>query len=139
MKKISFNEFKKLALNSKLSKYQKIDFPDEYRENTEDLILLDILEKCPSMKQKSKTILDIGPGCSNLASKLINNSLKLKQNLILIDSLEMLEQLEDSPGIKKIPAKFPECKNFIEEFKNRIDVIICYSVFHYIFYEGIIR
>ena len=83
MKKIGFDEFKKLALNSKLSKYQKIDFPDEYRKNTEDLILLDIFEKCPSIKQKSKTILDIGPGCSNLASKLINNSRELNHNLIL--------------------------------------------------------
>lgn len=136
MKKIGFNDFKKLALNPNLSKYQKIDFPDAYRENTEDLILFDILEKCSSMKQESKIVLDIGPGCSDLARKIITNSQKLNQNLILIDSSEMLDQLEDFNCVTKIPARFPKCKEFLKDFKNKVDVIICYSVFHYIFNEG---
>ena len=136
MKKIGFNDFKKLALNSKLSKYQKIGFPDAYRENTEDLILLDIFEKCPSFQQESKIILDIGPGCSDLATKIISNSQRLNQKLFLIDSSEMLDQLDDAKCITKLPARFPKCQDFLNNFQNKVDVILCYSVFHYIFSEG---
>ena len=131
LSEIGFDDFKKLALNKSLSKFERINFPDSYRKNTEEQILLDIIAKCPSITQPLKTILDIGPGCSNLPSKIIKNAIKLNQNLVLIDSSEMLDQLEDHNKITKIPARFPECSSFIKNYHQKVDVIICYSVFQY--------
>ena len=136
MSEIGFDDFKRLALKKNLSKFERINFPDSYRKDTEDLILLDIFEKCPLIKKPLKTILDIGPGCSNLPLKIISNALKLDQNLILIDSSEMLDQLTDHKNITKISSRFPECPSFIKKYQKRIDVIVCYSVFQYIFNEG---
>ena len=134
-------DVKKLILMNSRSYCLTLNFHNIKRMvqmNTEKILNLTFgyFRKMYSIKQKSKTILDIGPGCSNLASKLINNSRELNHNLILIDSSEMLDQLEDSSGIRKIAARFPDCKNFLEDFKNKIDVIVCYSVFHYVFHEG---
>ena len=136
MSDIGFDDFKRLALNNNLSKFERINFPDSYRKDTEDLILLDIFEKCPLIKKPMQTILDIGPGCSNLPLKIISNALKLDQNLILIDSSEMLDQLTDHKKITKISSRFPECPAFIKEYQQKVDVIVCYSVFQYIFNEG---
>ena len=125
MSEIGFDDFKKLALKKNLSKFERINFPDSFRKDTEDLILLDIFEKCPLIKKPLKTILDIGPGCSNLPLKIISNALKLDQNLILIDSLEMLNHLTDHKNIIKIYSRFPECSDFIKKYQKRIDVILC--------------
>ena len=80
-------------------------------------------------------ILDIGPGCSDIASYLIEFCEARNHTLILIDSSEMLSLLPDSSHLRKVPAHFPDCPDLLAELKNRVDVILCYSVFHYIFRE----
>ena len=134
--KLGFDDFRKMASDESLSRYEKIGFPDEYREGRERSIFDDIRRKIPALDVRSKVILDIGPGCSDLAHYLIDHSDAKGQQLILVDSEEMLRLLPESPAIRKEAAYYPNCPALLEELAGRIDVIICYSVFHYIFEES---
>jgi hypothetical protein len=136
-KKLTYEGFKTLASDQTLSKYEKIGFPDAYRADFEMKIFADIRRKLSNLDSESKIILDVGPGVSDLPIAMIELCRNRKHELILIDSAEVLLQLPDSPGVKKIPARFPEeCASFIEEYANRIDVILTYSVLQYVFVES---
>jgi hypothetical protein len=134
--KLGFDDFRKMAGDSSLSKYEKIGFPNEYRKGKEHLIFDDIKEKIPALNQNNKMILDIGPGCSDLAHYLIDHSKAHGHELVLIDSEEMLNLLPDVDSIRKEAVYYPNCPELLEELQGKVDVIICYSVFHYIFEES---
>lgn len=131
---LTYDDFKQMALDSNLSRYEKIGFPDAYRAEKESFIFSDILSKLPLLEEPGQIVLDIGPGCSDLPHKLIDLCEAKNHQLILIDSQEMLDLLPDAPFIKKIPGLFPQaCKKFILDNLNSVNVILCYSVLHYIF------
>ena len=130
--KIGFEDFKDMAKDESLSKYEKIGFPNDYREGQEENILADIRSKLTLLDSSSKTVLDIGPGCSDLPLMLINLSLEKKHQLHLIDSEEMLSLLPNVEGVNKISALFPYCTDTISVLQGKIDVLLCYSVLHYI-------
>jgi len=48
----------------------------------------------------------------------------------------MLELLPDAAGVDKVSAYYPNCPDVISELEGKVDAIICYSVFHYIFKES---
>ena len=125
-----------MASDESLSRYEKIGFPNEYREGKELLIFDDIRGKMPALDLYSKVVLDIGPGCSNLAHYLIEHSDAKGHQLIMVDSEEMLQLLPESPAVRKVAAYYPNCPALLEELISSVDVIICYSVFHYIFEES---
>ncbi|MFQ5753283.1 MAG: SAM-dependent methyltransferase [bacterium] len=135
-KKLTFNDFKMLARDSSLSIYQKIGFPDSYRAEKEEAIFNDILSKLKHFNQTKKIILDIGIGCSGLATMMVDLSRKNDHTLVVIDSKEMLDLLPDEDFIKKIPGYFPDIPGLLEKFNSKIDSILTYSVFHYVFNEG---
>lgn len=130
----NFEKFKELALDTSLSQYEKIGFPDSYRENTEKYIFSDILAKCDNLKKKKNlTVLNIGPGCSNL-EKIISKYCAIKKhNQIMVDSHEMLALIEDNEYKIKVPGKFPNIYENLKAEYNHFDVIICYSVLHYFY------
>lgn len=133
---LTFEKFRVLANDSSLSCYEKIGFPDSYRSGKELSIYHDILMKLALLKGVDQTVLDIGPGCSELPYMLIDLCEKQRHTLILADSEEMLSQLPSNPTIKKIPGRFPQDTDSIfQEYSGKINVILCYSVFHYIFAE----
>jgi len=132
---LSFEDFKKMAQDESLSKYERIGFPDSYRSGKEGFIFQDILAKLPALNEKNKTVLDIGPGCSDLPKMLINQCRGKKHSLTLIDSAEMLTHLPDVPGIRKVAAIYPNCPEIVSDLKGKVDVILCYSVLHYIFLD----
>jgi hypothetical protein len=133
----NFDEFKKLAKNDDISKYQKIGFPDSYRKGVENKIFEDILAKVPLLSQKKRlNVLDIGPGCSDLPGFVIDYCRQRDHHLFLADSLEMLNHIADQEHITKIPGLFPDTLENIKSKSDGIDVIICYSVFHYIFVDS---
>lgn len=132
LENLTSEDFRKLALDEELSKYEKIGFPDTYRQNFEHLIFDDICIKLPRLKEGGVNVLDIGPGCSDLPIHLINLCKVKKNNLALIDSAEMLSLLPDAECVSKIPSLFPNCAEWIGDNAGGIDVIICYSVLHYI-------
>lgn len=133
----NYEKFKELARNSSLSSYEKIGFPDSYRKGYEEKILHDIQAKCPVlMKNKNIKVLNIGPGCSDL-QKMISDFCEIQGNMqILADCPEMLALIEDRPNEIKIPGLFPNTYDIIKTKVEKVDVIICYSVFHYIFVDS---
>lgn len=133
---LSFNDFKRMAKDNSLSRYEKIGFPDSYRKEKEELIFQDIVGKLPLLSAKNKIVLDIGPGCSELPFLLIDLCRVNGHTLILVDSEEMLSHLPDEPFIKKIAGYYPCCKDLFDEYRARIDVILTYSVLHCVFFES---
>jgi hypothetical protein len=132
---IGFEDFRRFALDSSLSKYEKIGFPNSYRKGFEEIIWSDILEKLNLLNKGNCCVLEIGPGCSDLPLLMINLCSQKNNRLILIDSSEMLSLLPDASFIEKIPAVYPNCPDLIQRLKESVDVILCYSVLHYIFVD----
>ncbi|MEN6351616.1 MAG: SAM-dependent methyltransferase [Syntrophomonas sp.] len=134
---LRFEDFKKMAQDERLSCYEKIGFPNAYRQGKEEYIFADIISKLKNLNLKNKVVIDIGPGCSELAFMLIELCRIQGHTLILIDSAEMLAHLPDEPFIRKVPHYYPQsCQPFIEEYTGKVDVILTYSVLHYVFVEA---
>ena len=104
---LTFDDFKKLARDESLSQYEKIGFPNSYREGREHLILQDITRKLDNLSREHQTVMDIGPGCSGLAFMLIDLCREKGHRLILVDSPEMLAHLPDELFIAKAPRPIP--------------------------------
>lgn len=135
---LTYEDFQAMALNQELSPFEKIGFPDGYRDLYEQHIFEDVQLKLPALLQRDSVVFDIGCGCSTLPNLLIQRASELNQKLILLDSFEMLSQLPESgsPLIRKFPARYPDCPDLLQELKGRIDAVIVYSVIQYVFSEG---
>lgn len=130
-----FDNFRRLAGRKDFKNHQKVgrEYLHIGKENKEFNIFPDIKDK---LNIRSNTLVcDIGCGCSQPALDLIKFAKQYKNKLILIDSKEMLNILPNYKFMKKIPAEFPQCKNFIKKYQNSIDYIIIYSVIHYLLLE----
>lgn len=136
-KNLSFDRFRQLALDDSMSRYEKIGFPNSYRQGKEEHIFKDITGKLRNLEQRNKVVLDIGPGCSGLAFLLIELCRRNEHTLLLVDSEEMLSHLPDESFVRKIPSYYPKgCGWLFETYANRVDVILTYSVIHYVFTES---
>jgi hypothetical protein len=67
---------------------------------------------------------------------LINLCRTNEHALTLIDSAEMLAQLPNEPFMQKVDALYPNCPEIIEALQGKVDVILCYSVLHYILIDA---
>jgi hypothetical protein len=135
-KNLTYHDFKNLAGNPELSLYEKIGFPVNYRKGYEDKIIKDLCRKIPELNKKNKTILDIGCGCSPLTLKMIALAGKKNHNLLLADSPEMLNLLDDDKAVRKIPGRFPANIDALVQFSGKIDIIIVYSVLQHVFIDS---
>jgi len=61
-KHLTFDDFRNMAQNDRLSRYEKIGFPDAYREGKEESIFEDISRKLINLGKEEKVVMDIGPG-----------------------------------------------------------------------------
>jgi hypothetical protein len=129
---IGFEDFRRLAADQSLTKYERIGFPDSYRQGFEAAIFSDICQKLTNLEGNKKLIVDIGPGCSDLPTMLIDLCRERDHKLTLVDSKEMLDQLPDEPFIEKFAALYPNCPELIAQHQGAVDVILCYSVLHYV-------
>lgn len=131
---LSYEGFRKLASDPdpELSEYNRIGFPDSYREGFEPAIFADILRKLPALAVRGRKILDIGPGCSGLTTSLIEYCSDLDHTLVLCDSEEMLARIPAAPCVRKVTGPFPECAARVAGILPSFDSILCYSVAHYI-------
>jgi len=133
---LTFDDFRQRAKDKTLSNWEKIGFPDSYRKDIEGEIFFDISNKV-NLKNNNINVLDIGCGCSDLVNFFINNSKIHDQQLYLVDSEEMLSNIDNveiSPNIHFIPGYFPKI-HFLENKISFFDVIIIYSVIQYVFLE----
>jgi len=134
---LTFEGFRALARNPHLTANERIGFPETYRKGFEEAILRDISAKLPALLGTGATIVDIGPGCAGLPHRLIDLCRERNHRLVLVDSAEMLEQLPDVADVTvKIAGSFPAIRDSIRDQVGQADVILCYSVFHYVFVEG---
>lgn len=133
---LTFNDFRNLAKNPKLSQYEKIGFPNSYRKGKSKSIIEDINNKIPLLHTKNKTLIDIGSGCSDLVADLIKISEKNGHKLILVDSEEMLKLVPNSSHVVKYAGYFPDIAELFDKYTGKIDYALTYSVFHYIFTES---
>lgn len=133
MAELTFEDFQRMAADKSLSPTEKIGFPDSYRKGYTHAILQDIFQKLPIDSTREKQIMDIGCGCDELAVEFLRVSERQAHKTILIDSKEMLDGLPEHPLSIKMPGKFPFEDNCLEQYKGKVDFILCYSVLFYIF------
>lgn len=133
---IGFEDFRRLAQDENLSKYERIGFPDNYREGHEAAIFSDIRGKLTNLGACGRLVLDIGPGCSDLPTMLIELCRAQNHRVHLIDSAEMLALLPEDAFITKTAALYPNCPDIVDALCGEVDVILCYSVLHYILIDA---
>ena len=129
--KLTFDDFASLAADQNLSQIEKIGFGPGVREGNETLIARDISSKLTNLNLPGINYLDIGPGCSNLPLVLAEKVIKLGGKSTFLDSTEMLSAIETNLNIEMIADRFPSV--LLEG--RKFDVILCYSVFHYVYNE----
>jgi 2-polyprenyl-3-methyl-5-hydroxy-6-metoxy-1,4-benzoquinol methylase len=137
LEKQGFDGFRQLAAATGLSRYERIGFPNTYREGHEENICREILAKLSNLQHRGITFLDIGPGCSDLPHLLLEHSEGQGHRVLVCDSAEMLAHLPVKPSIQRHVGRFPEeCSELLESYAGRVDAILAYSVIHYVFAEG---
>jgi 2-polyprenyl-3-methyl-5-hydroxy-6-metoxy-1,4-benzoquinol methylase len=132
---LRYEDFRRMASDCSLSSHEKIGFPDSYRAGYGENIHKDILNKLTNLCRKNVKVLDIGPGCAELPRLMIKHCQEHQQFLVFVDSEEMLSHFPDQRGLTKVVGFFPDCADQVSAL-GKYDVIICYSVFHYIFKEA---
>ena len=133
---LDYEGFKALACDPARSPHEKVGFPDSYREGKAKDILRDIARKLPALRARGKAVLDVGAGCSDVATSLIALCAERGHRLALVDSAEMLAHLADAPHVEKHPGRFPdEHLAFVAQRRGGFDAILVYSVLHYVFVE----
>jgi hypothetical protein len=133
---LDYAGFAELAKDDSLSKYERIGFPDSYRAGFEAKIFADICAKLPRLNERGLTVLDIGPGCSELPMMLIDLCGARGHRLCLVDSPQMLARLPDAPFVDKRPGLFPKCREALVDLRGSVAVILSYSVLHYVFLDA---
>ena len=132
-----FDDYRVLAKDRSLSVHEKVGFPNSYREGKGELILTDIVRKADNLQKEKQTVLEIGPGCGELATLMVEHCRRQKHRLIMVDSEEMLEHHPDEAFITKVPGRFPvETPSLFEDHAGGVDAVICYGVLQVVFQEG---
>jgi hypothetical protein len=132
---LTFDGFRELAAADGLIRYERIGFPESYRAGHEENIYRDVCAKLTNLASRGVRVLDIGPGCSELPSLLIETCRAQGHELFLCDSAEMLARIPDEPFTRKHPGRFPQDVT-LTEHAGRVAVILVYSVLHYVFVEA---
>lgn len=133
---LTFDDFRRMAKDDSLGNYEKIGAPDSYLVGKKDVIFQNVVANLPLLNEKERLVLDIGPGCGDLPRMMIDLCRERGHRLLLVDSEEMLGQLPDENFILKIPAYFPQCDSLFVNYASKVDVVLAFSVLHYVFVEG---
>ncbi len=134
---LTFDGFRELAMAEGLSRFERIGFPDSYRDGYEAAIFRDVRSKLTNLASRGRTVFDIGCGCSDLPLLLADTCGRQGHALVLCDSAEMLGLLPDEPLVRKSAGRFPtDAVGLIAEYAGRVDAILVYSVVQYVFVEG---
>jgi hypothetical protein len=131
-----YEAFQARAQDRSLSDNQKAGFPDAVRNGRSEAILADIATKLPALNRAGAAVLDIGPGCGELARCLIQRTGKLEQRLTLIDGHEVLARLPQADHVRGIDGPFPACLARPIPPIGLFSAILAYSVAQYVFAEA---
>jgi SAM-dependent methyltransferase len=133
---LSYEAFRRRALDPSLSASEKVGFPDALREGAEDEILDSIATLVELRGRSGLLVVDIGCGCGRLTLQLIELCGAQGHELVLVDSAEMLGQLPDAASVRKMPGRFPDPAVQMDECLGRADAVIIYSVLQLVFVEA---
>lgn len=136
---LSFESFRRLALDPELSEHERVGFPDVYRAGKIEAIAGDIAGKLFVGAAQGGVYLEIGPGSSSLAVRLIEMARERGLAVYLVDSPEMLAGLPDGPDVVKVAGKFPDVASELEGIRGQVQCALAYSVAHYAFAEGMLE
>lgn len=134
---LRFDDFRRMATDTSLSPYEKIGFPDGFRDGFEPAIVADIIAKVPALQETGRKVLDVGPGCTEVPKLMIQHCVEREHSLFLLDAQEMLDLLPNGNGVTKIDGRFPDRKAVLQEMVgDGLDGIIAYSVLQHVFLEA---
>ena len=129
-----FEYYKQQATSTDLSDTERVGRYAQQQQD-ETYIFDDILNKLPALSRNGSLIIDIGCGCSAPVKRLITNAEHYQQQLVLVDSEEMLARLPEQDNIEKEACQFPNT-SLIEKYQGQADVVIVYSVFHCVYLQS---
>jgi hypothetical protein len=135
---VSYEAFRRRALDPALSQNEKIGFPDVYRQGKETLIFADITSKLSRLGQHGQVVIDIGAGCGPLALLMMAHCEQQGHRLFQVDSPEMLALLPPaSPTTIRIGGRFPdECDGLLAELNEQTHCVLVYGVLSCAFADG---
>ena len=133
---LRFEDFQRMARDPALTPNERSGFPERYRGGAEQAILADIVAKLPVLGAAGSTVVDIGCGATPLTFALIDHCREHNHELLLIDGDEVLAQLPESPGIRKLAGRFPDIAEIEAEWAGRCDAVLIYSVMQLVFVEA---
>jgi hypothetical protein len=133
---LSYEEFRRRAVDPSLTDSEKIGFPDALRAGAEERILESIVTLVELNRRAGLLVADIGCGCGALTRLLIDFCGAQGDELVLVDSAEMLDQLPDGEHVRKLPGRFPGPGLGMDRYAGRADAVIVYSVLQYVFVEA---
>ena len=107
---VSYESFRRRALDPSLSQNEKMGFPDVYRHGKETLIFADITSKLSRLGQHGQIVIDLGAGCGPLALLIMEHCERQGHLLLQVDSPEMLALLppgvaHDHPDRRALPGR----------------------------------
>jgi len=126
--RMGFAKFRDFALDPSLSEVEKMGGANEHREGFDDAIWQCYLSLLPALADKNKRVLDIGPGCGEIARRMIALAERNGHHLAMIDHAEMMAMLPESPAVERIAGRFPDDMPALTG--KGYDVIIAYSLLH---------
>jgi len=130
---LRYEDFKDLAKQAGLSQHERIGFPDAYREGHEEAILSDLRLKAFNLDSPGCSVMDIGCGCGALAGHLMEFCRSRQHRLTMVDSEEVLARLPEARHVVLVPGRFPqETATALSGLSGAVDVVLAYSVFHYV-------
>ena len=134
--KMTYDSFRRRAQDESLSTSEKIGFPDEYRAGKAEAIFADIRGKLPAIEKREARVADIGCGMGELTEIAARHCAARGHLLFLLDSSEMLSKIRASFGIR-VAGKFPaQHADFLAEWREKIDAVLCYSVLQHVALDG---
>jgi len=133
-----FEWYREQASSKDISETEMVGRFAEQNAN-EHAIFPDLLNKIPNLSNDGIKVVDIGCGCSKPVLDLIESGEEHNQELVLIDSAEMLDNIvldeTSAKKVEKAPICFPEY-SFVDKHEGTADVVISISVFQCAFYDS---
>jgi hypothetical protein len=135
---VSYESFRRRALDPSLSHHEKVGFPDAYREGKEALIFGDITSKLGRLLRRGQLVVDLGAGCGPLAVMMMEHCEQHGHRLVQVDSSEMLALLPPaSSTTTRVSGRFPaECGPLLDELRGRVHCVSAYGVVSSVFADG---